>query len=55
MLDQLFVQIDSDEKKRKFKSKTVEKEHTIKQVINKAIDNYLDENGKPSWMNTEKQ
>lgn len=48
--DQLFVQIDKDDKKSNFKSLVVRRGHTIREVINAAIDDYLKEDGKPAWL-----
>ena len=49
MGSQLFVEMD-DEKKQKLKIMAVTKGHKIKEVINAAVDDYLEKDGEPKWL-----
>ena len=49
MEDQLFVQIE-EEKKAKLKSKCADLNISLKDVINAAVDDFLENNGKPKWL-----
>lgn len=49
MEDQLYVQIE-EEKKSKFKSKCADLDISLKDVINAAVDDFLENDGKPKWL-----
>ena len=50
MGEQLFVQINED-KKAELKSIAAQHNHTLKQIINVAVDDYIQNKGLPVWMN----